>query len=190
MPIVTSYVQPTAGGAIEQQIKRGIAFNVGSGHVDQHEIQHWENRTEGTFGNKGVPVFSDSGHTPWSVPDMLDYLLAYFQPANKAGTVLVPFAIDPAGQLDRLATLQPKLHYHGLTLKQILDHLVSRFRLAGYRIRVDETQTPNVALIRVFTYADQDLKLPSGSTIQASPDQILAGLRRRVRHPRVALGGE
>jgi hypothetical protein len=164
--ILKSIVRVTDPSPGELEIERAIAFNVGQGNTAEVVAG---NSTKELVGAHGTKIFAEALHgfaEPWTAPEILEYLLAYYAPTDKDETAVVPFVL--AGQTEAIAWHEPRLEVHGRTLREILNQLVDRRRAVSYRVQVNSYDQVE---IRVFSLAESAIALPSGATLPANAEQ-------------------
>lgn len=166
-----SMVETTTG---EQQIGRAIGFNRAQGFKSESHFAIRGNATKTYSGAKSTKLFCKdmTQGDVWTAQDMLEYLFAYFTPRDVAGNATIPWELDEDSQLSFLSWHTPPLDVHGQTLKEILDTLIDRRRLVGYRVKVDpEGGDEQKVLISVFSFSDETISLDDGTTLEANANQ-------------------
>lgn len=123
--------------------------------------------------------YDASGAYKWSTKDIVEYLIkAYDNNGDKFGVpdftagLATPWAwgIDTA-DLNRLPDWDaPEIDTHLISVKQILDALISRRRFYTWYLEVDEA-TYSVKL-RIRTFAESELSLGTIGSIPANSDQF------------------
>jgi hypothetical protein len=170
--IVDTSVVETKDGS-EQRVNRAIGFNLGQGrHAD-----HIRFANRGKQGERDAPIFPfklDATTTAeWTVSDIVTNLLHYQVPTNAEGHDVIDWQAPETDDAKILDALEPTAQVHGKTLKAILNGLIDRRRLVGWRVTVnvsaEEGERPQ---IDVFTFNASELTLPSGKTVPANGDKI------------------
>jgi len=169
VPILESKVDDGEGGV--KTIGRAIAFNAGDGFGSRSRPIGGNMTT--TLGPDGVTLFASSltaaSSAEWNAGLIVAYLLNYFSPKNSAGEVSVPFQLDYSTAYDSLKWSAPMVAAEGRTVLDILNQLINRKRGLGWNIEIDEPA--NEVKIVVFTFATQDVELPSGQKLKANKNQ-------------------
>ncbi len=154
---------------IEVDVNRPLGFNEPAARSEDF-LQ--ANRS-GQPGEKGAYVFAKelAGADEWSVRAIVEYLLAYRSPKNALGEVAIPFELDAAnlGQLPDWN--HPKISVRRESVKDLIDAAISRKRLTGYYLDVDETASPAKVKLYPFTFAQADVGIGT-ATIEANPNQV------------------
>lgn len=159
----------------EEEIGRAIGFNMGSGHTT--ESVRIGNRSEDLGGNDAyifAQTISDEPYRDedaglWSGQDIATYLLHYHPPRDRTLAQVVPFDLDDADGMEILAKFFPAQPAHEKSVKEILDELIDRRRIMTWWLETDpDDDRPSV---RVATFNQTDLTLPSGAVIPANPNQ-------------------
>lgn len=145
-------------------VERAIGFNTGS----RGEFQGNRSTTDASSGN---PLFAgqltESASTTWSTLAILQYMLHFFGPVDSSNNQAIVYNIT--GQTAELASVAPQIDPDRRSVKRILDTLIDRRRLYGYAVEVDgDTNEVN---IRVFTFSEDDIDLPSGALVPANAVQ-------------------
>jgi len=166
-PLLRSIVK--TGFEEEQEIGRAIDFNRGNGEGrDQSDVVPNATTTPGT---KGTKIFAEDmlAALPWTGSEILEYLFTYFAPRGPTGLAAVPWQADFSAALNALTANANAVPVEGRTIKDIADALVSRQRLCGWRVVVDELV--GAVYLKVFTFNEADLTLPDGTIVPANPNQ-------------------
>lgn len=156
----------------EHRIGRGLTFNAHDGGA----ISERGNRADSSQYPGSVFAFNpndpDAPDLTWNGTDALLYLLEFFPPSDANG--------DPVGVWSLLLTTPDGLDWYDFTatterrsVKSIVDEIIDRRRLVGYRIWAEESGTQLFVYVEVFSFADETIALAdSGKTITANPTQI------------------
>ncbi len=165
-----SYVQSETEAGELCIVKRPLVFN------EPHDYEGTGNRTNFTvIAPSGATCYAFSRDLPegvvWSTRDIVEYLVAFFRPMDWDDENKLPVEILDAGAIlpdwD-----QPIVKFSGTTtVRQMLDRMLDRRRLLGWRIDVDETASPAKILVEVFSFVAEDIELPSGATQAANADK-------------------
>lgn len=153
-------------GAGETRINRALPFN------EDNARKNTGNRSM-ERGPNGAYVFADdlNDATWWSTKDIVEYLFTYHAPTDKQGEVKLNFRFS----FSAIATLhdwdRPKKTVHGMTLDQVLLDLVDRSRFLAWTVDVDETQSPTLIDLLIYSFAPQQIILPGGGRV--SPNLVL-----------------
>lgn len=171
--IVQDTADPLIASVPERTIGRAIGFNLGQGESrDLVRANATAAESEGgpEVGDHGTKIFCEDfdDAVKWDAAEILRYLLAYFSPSD-GDEETIPYAL--AGQVECLEWLEPEVQAEGKTVLQILNELVNRRRLAGYRIDVDEIPTPNRVDVVLFSLAEADIELNAETTFPANDQQ-------------------
>jgi hypothetical protein len=176
--IVDSSMVETSSGSI-QRVGRAIGFNLGQGRDADHErVNNMSDVldfqvVDGLLIESYFFAFNLKTARPWTVAEILNYLLRYFGPRNTAGDDIFQWRAPGVEDATILEALEPTARVHGKNLKAIFDGLIDRRRLTGWRvvIAVDEggTERPQ---IDVFTFNNSPITLPSGLVIPANPNTV------------------
>lgn len=161
--VTTSVVSKLEGGVAI--VNRAIAFNAGGiGNMSPAP------------GPDGVYVFHHSreGAGTWSTWAAVNYLLKYHTPKDFNGQALLPFELGGVG----LGALTPydelNLPTQGKTLRELLNILIPRQRLAGWSLMPEDT-AGGAIVVTPFTMTGTaiPLEIPSAPfwTIPANPLQ-------------------
>lgn len=160
----------------EKHILRTIPFNGGRGVALDADSRTRANRSDAVNAD-GVYAFvpADQEGELWTNTQIVQYLLKYFTPLNKADEPApVPFELDAAdvtaAMLDGMAlTLNPE----GSTVFQVLNKLLSPQRGFIWWLEFDDGDfvTPAKARIRVESIATTAISLPSGGSVPANRNQ-------------------
>lgn len=169
-------------GESSQNIDRAVGWNLGRG--DEGATARGPNgdadpELKWFHDNLADARTTTDGANYWAALDIVTYLLAYWSPGGNAADPedetkladpFLPFELDTtAGQTDHLKKVTPAVQADGRSVREILDELIHRRRLASYRIDVDEAT--NEARIVPFTFNEVALELADGTTIDANPRQ-------------------
>ncbi|MCP4571471.1 MAG: hypothetical protein GY838_03900 [bacterium] len=153
----------------DERLHRAVGFNLGGGNARDTQFQ--ANRSTGPGHTGGAYIFAETleSAVPWRVNDIVGYLLVHHAPADKDGDQTIEWRRNLGTQWLDLEWHTPAMHVHGKTVKQVLDTLIARTRLSGYRVNVNDDDQ---VILSVFTFNDQDVNTPSGKTINANDDTI------------------
>lgn len=167
-----SYVQSETEAGELTVVKLPLTFN------EKHHYEGSGNRTNfNVIAPNGATCYAFSRDLPsgvvWSTRDIVEYLVAFFQPADWEGETRLPIEI-----VDEGAILpdwdQPIVKVTGTTtVRQLLDKLLDRRRLLGWRITVNEETAPATIQIEVFSFVSTDIELPSGETQASNPNKCV-----------------
>ncbi len=177
--IDASMVETSAGGVTRlQRVGRAIGFNLGQGRDADHERVN-NMRVEDVPDEIHGPVrysyfaFNLKDAVPWTVADILDYLLGYFSPRGTNGHDDFGWQKPGVEDVPILEALEPTARVHGKNLKAILDALIDRRRLAGWRVIMSiDDEGHEHPQIDVFTFNSSDITLPSGLVIPKNPNTV------------------
>ncbi|MGE0605557.1 MAG: hypothetical protein AB7O62_00420 [Pirellulales bacterium] len=201
-PITRAYVRAAPAGDADRlgsddetgtdvtEIPRGISWNLGRGRPGDQEYRPNRDHEPAEFDDFNCSVFSrqlddkrqvTDGAEFWSAAEIIDYALQGLAPAgppDEAGNrvfLLKAWLLDDGQEstVAHLRTWQPPVVAHGRSLKEILDELNNRRRLAGYRIVVNGDDE---AVLVPFTFTDEEITLGDDSTIEANPRQFTINL--------------
>lgn len=112
------------------------------------------------LGNDGVFLFSPDGNL-WSNLDIAYYLLEYFQP-NEPVFYLV-------GQTSMLQEIYKEWNFLGMTVKEALQHLISRKRGLGVHLQTDGV---TAVYLHIFSLSQQAFTGPAGIDVAANVNQL------------------
>ncbi len=167
-------------GADAVRLRRALDFNRQS---DDRQIvgNRAPDPYTGEEAVEGVYLFHDEllGGEQWSTREAVRYLLAHDTPVDHAGDVLVPFVLlDPDEVVPNWDA--PYLVRDGRTPWELLNSLLARQRLLGFRTVVEQTLTGEGGEVRIipFTFAAEELALTGGNSIAANEDQIILAFER------------
>lgn len=170
------YVTSSRVGAGAQIVKRAITFNH---HIDK--TGEGNRSTGNTPGGPYVFHHEPAGGDEWSTANIVEYLLHYHTPRKTLNHADVPFVLGP-NAADALPQFdEPELAAEGKTTRELMNVLLSRQRLLGYYVDVDEEA--NQVRLRPFTYTAEDIVLSSlpFAYYTANPNQkILATEKDRT----------
>lgn len=157
--MLTSYVSNGNGGAL--MVNRPLDFNAG-GKPNRAEVGDSDN----------VPLFlgkPDQTPQDWNTRGIVRYLLKYHGPKSDVGDTLIPFQLDDSALLPNWD--KPTLSTDGPSVRELLNSLISRQRLLGYKC---EVEADTRVIVRPFTYTGSDITIEgvNGATIRANPVQI------------------
>jgi hypothetical protein len=119
------------------------------------------NRTASPVAALGVNVFSSAGYV-WTNLDILQYVLTAFTPHPQ-----VSFALS--GQYSALDEIQTIHYLEGLTIYQMLNHLVSKRRGLQWSVRTTGAGTANIHISTAFS---SDVLLDGAVLVPANPEQF------------------
>lgn len=176
-PITSSYYLDSNGD--EQQIGRAIPFNGGNGYSTQSGSAA-PNASATLSATSAVRLFSQdltsSNAITWTDREAIEYLLKKFPPEDNQFQTAIPFELDYTSSLASIDWASPTFSYDGLTLRQILDRLISRRKGVGWKLIIDDEA--GKVLIHVFTFAETNISLPSGAVVYANENPITIDLDR------------
>ena len=178
--IEAMYVWDT-GGTSRKVTGRSVAFNAGrAGDSRSTTDLQFANRTaftDGPTNAQGRTVFDfanslSSLPTPraeqWTALQMLDYICAHFSPFSTSLPIVEVRADPPL--LSFLDTVKPtNVQIDGRTVLDVINQIVDRRR--GITWYFDPSIANDEITLRVVSYADQDLTLPSGAILPGNPNQ-------------------
>lgn len=154
---ISSSVYEETGGGSTVRTTRALDFNAGNK----------PNRSKDLIG--GSYVFAKQDETDpdwWSTKDVIQYLINYVAPLNYAGATKLPWSTaNLAGAPD---WDKPVLRQRGRTVRQLLNQLLSRERLLGWHVVVDEAPATDVAKVSIWSYTRTDVATPEGD-LAANP---------------------
>jgi len=152
-------------------------------------------RVPGTLkrrGNRGPTADGDgvyrfhnrvTGGSDWTTREAVKYLLKHDAPRDYSGERALPFALfDPGGICPTWD--DPQLERQDRTVRELLNALLSRQRLLGYRVLVEEpseNQGGGTIFIVPVSFAGEDLPLDpldSSAVFQANPDQKILAIEQ------------
>lgn len=163
--VVQSVVEKLAG-AETKTVGRAINFNDFVADHVTGTIQERGNRTN-VPGPDGLHLFAKSLANPskWRGRDIVAYLLKYFSPTIPQITWL----LDPntAGLLNWSV---PSVVAHGRSVYDVINEVIDRRR--GFTWAIDVNEINSTFTLRVISFAEIDIALPSGEVIAENPDQV------------------
>lgn len=171
MIINKSWIHDGAGGTIA--IETALPFNYDQGG----EFPAVGNMALITVDGDSVPVFSQRQQSSqkWSAAYAIQYLLQRFAPKNSLGLDANPWSVDPDFDLADIASwYEASVDADLQTVKTVLDKFLDRRRGFSYYVTCepdDDTSQPNKIILHPFSFAKEDVTLPSGATIAANPNQ-------------------
>lgn len=125
------------------------------------------NRTTTADATYGVHLFSADGAT-WTNLDILQYLLAFYQPSD--------FTVTLSGQYDLLANIELVQKLEGRTLKSCIDQLIDRHRGLGWTLRIVGT----VINLHIFSTFGQSIVVGNGTTLPPNREQFYLTLNSEI----------
>lgn len=168
------FAEPGSGG-LPDKILRGLTFNEG-GRPNRSASQAADALGGYVFARD--PEATSGGELTakyWSSFQIARYLLARHAPADATGTSRIPWTINDFDQVlpddDR-----PTVPSDGRTLRELLDSLIPRQRLAGWYANPTEDGDRLAVELVVFTYTGVPLTLPSGRTLPGSSRRVALNL--------------
>ncbi len=180
--VATSVVDGLDAFDTPTPIGRGIAFNSGGGNRlsagDPLRGNRCENAESITQNGVGIGVFKfaetiDEETDKWTAADIIRYLLYWCGPKDADGERRITFILDETSQVDGLAYDSPSLESDGRSIKSLLDELITRRYLLGYRLEVETAanpEDPDPVKIKVFTFNEDDITLPDETPIAGNPN--------------------
>jgi len=151
----------------ERRIDRAIAFNQGGGRRGTPDQQTRPNASPpqgwAVGGDIATKVFAEdltsASCTYWTAGEIVAYLLKHHTRREFLGFATeIEWRLSIAVENRLLAFQTPALDCHGRTVKEIIDGLIDRRRLAGYYVTVDE-DFPGilgpVVYLNVFSFAHE-----------------------------------
>lgn len=162
-----SYWRDDNGGP--KRIERAITFNPGG----------QPNRTPEKFD--GVYHFGTDRQTVkhWTTHDIVEYLLKYHTPRNKAGLPVVEFRLRPIFPTPIPDWDTPELEAQGVRTLELLDQLLPRQRMLGWYLEV--TNANRVELVPfTFTEADIGVLIEGAKPIPANKQPVNINFERDV----------
>jgi hypothetical protein len=107
----------------------------------------------------------------WTTHDIVEYLLKYHTPRNKANLPVVEFRLRPIFPSPLPDWDEPVLEAQGVRTLELLDQLIPRQRLLGWYLEV--TNANRVDLVPfTFTEADIGVLVAGGRPIPANKNQL------------------
>jgi hypothetical protein len=106
----------------------------------------------------------------WSLANVLDYLFEFHCPKDYKGDTVIKFSLRRNKVLEGLIDYEVQLdRYDGLTLFQVLNHLIDRRRSLGWYLdaSTDDEQVVSFEVV-LFTFLTEDVELPTGGTLAAA----------------------
>lgn len=155
------------------QIEAGLPFNFDQGG----EYPYVGNATVITEDGSTRTVFDDEqrSNLKWSAAEVVKYLLYRLAPKNTLSLDANPWAIDPASDIDDFAAwYEFSVPTDLRTVKDVIDEVLSRKRGVSYYIRCvpdDDTSQPNKVYLVPFSFAVDNVTLPSNAVLSANPEQ-------------------
>lgn len=164
-----SYVEKQ-GGYGSQKVRRAIAFN----------SNETGNRSQ-SKGPDNCHLFAGStvNAKTWSSFDIVEYLMQYQTPRYAGGTVTIPFQLEPSLAIPMWD--QPHIETEGRTLYELLNALIPRQRLLGWKLRVEEGSNGGTVYVSPFTLLDEDLYVSGtgfGAAVPKNPIQYNVVIER------------
>jgi len=155
-----------AGSPSDYVVGRGLAFHASA---RLNDVVSTGNRSLAK-GEGGSYVFHEAktGGKDWSTRDAVEYLLAHHAPKDHNDQVWLPFKLsDPDDVLptwDKVAQ-----ETHGRSTRSLLNSLIPRQRLIGYRIDPDDSPGGDIRL-RPFSFTDTPIPITAvpGAAIPAN----------------------
>ena len=108
----------------------------------------------------------------WTSADVAEYLVKYQTPRDNTGAIKIPFELDAGFETKIPSWDEPILPTEGATTYSLLSQVIPLHRLLMWHVEVDETASPNKAIIKIdtATAADVILPLPGDPKIPANPN--------------------
>lgn len=175
--------------AADEWIELALAFNAGLDGRPRDDRPTSSNKSDAGlwFADPVSETVED-----WTAANVIDYLFANFTPANKDGTVRVPWGVivntPPATPNAGLDYALPSFEYDGETIWDILPRLITRGRGLGFNTKI--VNTPTVTLngttgklefandngteecrLNIWSYLPVGITLPGGTEIPANINQ-------------------
>lgn len=177
--VTTSIIEKASsedGDPGEATLGRAISFNRSLGDDFQNPLDTRGNAST-TSGSKGTRIFARNifDASTWTVTQMIEYLLAYHTAKDQAGDAVLPWSLD-LSEGDFLSWHKPPVECQGRTLKAILDELIDRRRLIGWRVLVKdnadgEDEGGEQVQVKPFTFATEPIL--SDAEGEAEPEQLI-----------------
>lgn len=160
-PVTSSVVALPAGGVA--RVNRAIAFNADG-------IWNMSNAP----GPDGVYVFNHTleGASPWSSATIAQYLLKYHTPKDFNGQAMLQWELGGL-QMSALSSWdEPHLPHHGKTVRELLNVLLPRQRLTGWKLEPEDSPGGKL-VVSPFTMTATDIELmaPPALPLRANPLQ-------------------
>jgi len=151
-------------------VPRGLPFNGGSGGKLHEGETATANRADDTSTFRFAPRLDEGyGKKKWTSEQIVRYLLKEHPPRDKDDAKVFEFEL--AGQFTSLKG-EPYLESHDRSVKSLLDELIDRRRILGYRVEVNRASpTDEKPTVVVFTNADVEITLADGTKIQKNTNQ-------------------
>lgn len=149
-----------------QPIGRAVTFNSGRGSAASPNVTITGNRSVALDGESHAFAASLAGAEKWTNTNIARYLAERFRPVVGGEPVPVRFTDDSIAVTWDTPVIDPQ----GRTVKSLLDQLFDRRRLVGWTSRWNEDD--RAIEIRVFSYNESPVALPSGHVIDANPNQV------------------
>jgi len=181
-PVISSFVlsKDENGDSTYKQINRCLPFNRVNGNAIDARMTLEGNKEPGFIsgyascfsGTLSASESDDSDNEPperWTLSSVLRYLFEFHAPKNLDGEKIVKFDIRVNSVFEELYNHEIQLdRYEGLTLFQILNHLIDRRRGLGWFIEPKDTDGEISFEIVMFSFVDEDLDLPIGGKLSAN----------------------
>lgn len=164
-------------------IERGITFNA----TEFGPYQKRGNMATQRAGNFSGFMFSHRayGASQWKASDALKYLLYFHSPKAVVGQVGF---WKLTGQVNALDWHDITIPTDSRTVKSVIDEIVDRRRMAGYKIGFDHSNPAEIVVnFEVFTFNEQPIVVPPGHVIQPNSNTVSLNLENDASVERVQL---
>lgn len=180
--ITSSFVitKDADGNTTYKEVNRCIPFNrvngnsidarmTIEGNKDPGLVSGYASAFSGTLSGSESEDAEFDPPEKWTLGSVLEYLFEFHAPRNLDGDKIVRFEIRRNNVFSELNLAEVQLdRYEGLTLFQILNHLIDRRRGLGWFIS-PKTQGDELTFeIVLFSYVNEDLELPIGGKLSAN----------------------
>jgi hypothetical protein len=171
-PITTSVFKSLGGEPT--RTGRALEPNREDKHKTHGEMIDSGNMSIDPLEENGVYLFAGdpAESKPWNTRELVRYLLTYHAPGVfESGTPDIVWEIDEASEAYLPTWDKPHVQLQDRTVKEVLDSILDRRRLLGYRVEVTfgeessgegGTGVSEVVLIRPFQYTDEAITFTDG----------------------------
>lgn len=163
-PLTESLVEDPSNSAEEITIQHALPFNQDTGGI----FVRRGNRSNAEHGDFYVFSPEPRSSAVWDAYEAVRYLLANYAPKDSNGLDANTWRLHADVLPAWLDWYDIAVDCNDRSLKSVLDALIDRRRGVGYRL-VFNTDDDAVEL-KVFTFVDADVTLPSGKVLTANPD--------------------
>jgi hypothetical protein len=181
MLIGHSVVATSEGGVVGQTVvKKALAFNAPTPRCEDGN-RAVTGQMYGTSATSHISLFSsdalDMDTASWSTYDIVNYLLAVF--TGQSGWDIgewgtrIPFRLSNDAWQVLPTWDKPLVETEGKTVLEVLNTVLDRRRLLGYRLEMDEEQ--NAVVLQPFTFTKNRLELDAalGAFIEPNGDTAI-----------------